>query len=422
MIMLDRKSAPAHAEINSLDLPKYSTTNLDNGLPLTILGGVTQEVLKIDIVFTASKWTEPAVGVAHFTSSMLEKGTLKLNAFQIADYFEKFGASIEIASGFDFTTLSLYTPVKNITQVFPVFIELFTQPSFPENELSILKNLFIQNLQINNEKTSYTAAKVFREQLFGKGHPYGTSVEVDDVKNISLESLKRFFEEYFTPGHAFITGNVNNSTLDFLTSQLSGVKATMLSRGLNQRYSILPGKSKVHIEKEGSTQTSLRLGKRTINKIHEDYPAILLANHILGGYFGSRLMKNIREEKGLTYGIYSSISTLKTDAYMVIGADVNKSNKELAVTEIQKELKELSQNPIPENEFKIAKNHLLGSLQLELASPFSVIEKIKNIQLNKLPDNFYSVLFAKINSIQPEELKKVATKNYQDGFIEVSVG
>jgi predicted Zn-dependent peptidase len=420
--MIDRRSAPPHAEIKSIQLPQAINISLANGFPLTILNGVSQEVIKIDVVFTASKWNEPAIGLAHLTASMLEKGTSKMNAFQIADFFERYGASVEISSGFDFTTLSLYTPAKNLTQILPLFILLFTEPEFPESELIILKNLLIQNLSINNEKTSYVASKVFRQELFGKSHPYGSTIEEDHLKKLSSDNLKEFFKTHFKPAHVFVTGNVSPSIQKIINAELSVVNATHTKVNEKKSEDINSSAHKVHIEKKDSTQTSIRIGCRTINRSHPEYPGFILLNHILGGYFGSRLMKNIREEKGLTYGIYSSINALKKDAYLVIGADVNKNNKELAILEIKNELNKLASINIDEGEFKIAKNHLLGSLQLELASPFAVIEKIKIIQFYNLPSEFYSDLFKQIHSTSPGDLTHLTKKYLTESLLEVSVG
>lgn len=420
--MIDRKSAPTHAEISSLTLPVPHYVILSNGAPLIILNGVSQAVLKIDVVFSASKWTEPISGLAHFTSAMLEKGTAKMNSFQIAEFFERYGATVEISSGFDFTTVSLYTPSQNLENVFSLFVDLFTAPSFPSDELSIVKNLFAQNLKINNEKTSYLASKIFRQKLFPTAHPYGSSVEQSDVERISINDLNLFFKSHFKPQYFFVTGNISEATQAFLSKHIGSISYTPLDIK-NNVYENLNGDSdKFHLEKSDSIQTSIRLGKRTINKTNNDYPALVLLNHILGGYFGSRLMKNIREEKGLTYGIYSSITTLKNDSYLVIGADVNKSNKDLAISEIKSEVNKLKFNIIDHNEFQIAKSHLLGSLQLELASPFSVIEKIKGIHLYNLNSNFYSDLFEKIYSLQATDLTKVASKHLDENFIEISVG
>jgi zinc protease len=178
-----------------------------------------------------------------------------------------------------------------------------------------------------------------------------------------------------------------------------------------------------HIQKPESIQSSIRLGKKTINRSNPDYPSLVLLNHILGGYFGSRLMKNIREEKGLTYGINSSIHALKNDAFLLIGTDVNKENRSLAVSEIKSEIKRLQEEDIDLAEVETAKHHLLGSLQLETANPFSVLEKIKTIRLHDLNSDFYSILFKGIQVSNPDKLTRIAQAHLNENrFFELSVG
>lgn len=419
--MLDRKTPPGHVEINSFHLPAPEITTLNNGVSLLVLRGVTQQVLKIELVFNGAKWVETKNGVSYFTAQLLEKGTTIKSAYEIADFFDRHGASVEISPGFDFVSVSLFSLAKNFTKVLPVFLELITSSVFPEDQLTLQKEIFIQSLKINNEKSSYVASKLIRQHLFGISHPYGRSVEENDVKNLVREDLLNFFHEHFSLIKAFAVGSWNEDLLNFLTSELTGFFSEQ--KNISQpTYTVSQNESSEYIQKPESIQSSLRLGKRIINRNHQDYPALVLLNHIFGGYFGSRLMKNIREEKGLTYGIYSSLNNLKNDAFFVIGADVNRANKDLAIQEINKELKLLCDNPIGIQELQTAKNHLLGSLQLEVANPFSVIDKIKTIHLYGLQEQFYSNLFKKILELNESTLQKVANDHLGNKITEVAVG
>jgi predicted Zn-dependent peptidase len=196
-------------------------------------------------------------------------------------------------------------------------------------------------------------------------------------------------------------------------------------RPVRDKKEFLPISSSTNevISKDESVQSSLRLGKRFINRTHPDYFECLLLNHILGGYFGSRLMKNIREEKGLTYGIYSSINPFRNDCLFSIGADVGKEKKDLALLEIKHELNKLIERPIDPGELSAAKNHFLGSLQLEVANPFACIDKIKNIRLNDLDDSFYKSLFTKIQASNSSGLQALTAKYFSSDELRiVSVG
>ncbi|MBL7872329.1 MAG: insulinase family protein [Cyclobacteriaceae bacterium] len=420
--MLDRKSAPQHAEIRDFQLPTPEIIPLSNGAQLVLFGDVKQEILKLEVVFKAGKWFEPRPGVSHFTAQMLERGTSSRSSYQIAEAFDQFGCSIEINAGFDFTSLSLYTLSRNISRVLPLFCELISTPSFPELELTLMKNVFRQNLKINNKKNSYLAGKAIRKNIFSSLHPYGNSIEELDVDNLTREDLVLFFNTHFSLHQIYITGSLPGSARQAILHDLGHLKAGYPAMDKIEFPTNRKSFSQI-IEMPDSVQSSLRLGKRTINRAHADYPTFVLLNHILGGYFGSRLMKNIREEKGLTYGIHSSINALKNDALFIISTDVNKENQKLAISEIKAEIIKLQENLVGLNELEITKNHLLGSIQLETANPFSIAEKIKTIRLNQLKPDFYSTLYNNIMSSNSEMIQHVA-KSYLDveSLFEASVG
>ena len=419
--MLDRKSAPEFAEIKNFILPTPEIIKLTNGVPLIHFDNVRQEVVKVELIFKAGKWFEPKSGVSQFTAQMLEKGTSKRNSFQIAEVFDQLGSSVEISPGFDFTSLSLYTLSKNLEKVLPILYEVATSPSFPPTEFGLMKDIIKQNLKINNKKNSHVAGKKIRQNIFGAQHPYGNSLEESDIDNLTREDLISFFKERFALHEIYVTGKIDIETKNRLLENFSKFHIPRADKQQNIVDNKL-NKFSEYIEMPDSVQSSLRLGKRIINRRNPDYARLVLINHILGGYFGSRLMKNIREAKGLTYGIHSSISTLKNDAFFVIGTDVNKENRELAIAEIKMEIKKLQQDLIEYEELEIAKNHLLGSLQLETANPFSVVEKTKVIRLNQLHSDFYNSLFSDIQTSTSEALIQVADYLNEENLFEVSVG
>jgi zinc protease len=420
--MLDRKLAPPFFHSHSIELPRVKKINISEGVEAICFDQVKQALIKIDVVYKAGKWFENHVGISHFTAHMLEKGTSSKNSREIADIFERFGAQIEIAPGFDYVTVSLYSLSNKLREVFPLFIEILQSPVFPAEELALLKSIFAQNLKVNNEKNSFVASKIIRKNIFGESHSYGKSIEETHLEKINTANVKEFFATYFSPYEVYITGQLESSSLNYITDYIKQI--------VNERKYLKKEDQKVtsalkdeYIEKKDSIQTSIRLGKRTINKCHEDYFNLLLLNHILGGYFGSRLMKNIREEKGLSYGIYSSLNTFLNDSFLVIGADVNKINQELTISEIRNELAKLRSEAILSQELEVAKNHLLGSIQLDIANPFSVIEKIKNIRLNQLQENHYSTLFNSVSKSSSSDLLEIAQKYFlQEELFIVRVG
>lgn len=415
--MLDRSTAPPFIKSDNFELPEFVRGDV-NGIPLFIIPEVRQDVIKIEFIFPAGKWFEPKAGVSHFTSNMLEKGTDRLNSSDLAEAFDRLGAHIEISAGYDNTAVSVYALRKNWKEAAELLVEMIQTPSFDSEELSLLRDIFLQNLKINKEKTSFVVSQLIRKNIYGN-HPYGTSLEEKDVLELTPDQLKGFHATNFRPAAIFVTTHPS-VTLEELTARFGLFVAATHDR--SARPAITPGLKNEHVAKEG-VQTSLRLGRRSLTRTDENYPDLLLFNHILGGYFGSRLMKNIREEKGLTYGIYSSINPFIHDSFFVIGADVNKENRDLALDEIRKEIKKMRTEPVGSEELEIARNHFLGSLQSEVANPFSVTDKIKNIQLNRLHKNYYPKLFKKINSLTAEDLLAVGEQQvHEDSLFVATVG
>lgn len=419
--MIDRSIAPSFTRSTDFELIKPEELTLPNGAKVFFVSGGTQSVIRVEIILKAGRWYESVWGASHFSSQLLSKGTSKKNSFEIAQIFDQYGAHFEISPGLDAVSISLYTLSKNLRPTLVLVRELLEDSTFPEKELAQSKSIYLQNLKVNNEKTSFQAAKLFRKKLFGENHPYGKELEAEDVTALTTEQLK---EHYTSLGKDFtliVSGKVDDAS-----------KQSIIETFRALSYKVVPKKeiaadtiNTLHerISKKGSIQSSIRMGRKAIARSHADYAAVLFLNHILGGYFGSRLMKNIREDKGLSYGIYSSLHTLQQDNYTVIGADVNNENLDLTFEEIRKELKRLRTELIDPEELEIARNHFIGSLQAEITTPFAHADKIKNIFLFNLPENYYQKLINTIDGIQSEELIGIAAKYLaEDSFIEVAVG
>lgn len=408
--MLERTKAPSFSQDFSFQLPQPEIIPLSNGSRIFWLKEIQQDVFKIELIFNAAKWNEPSKGISHFLALLLDKGTNSQTSQQISSLLDYHGAQLEIHPGSDYTSVSLYGLNKSLRAIFPVLIDLMTKSIFPSEELKLQKDIFIQNLRVNNKKSSFIASKLLRQNLFGKDHPYGSSLEESHAASIQTESLVSFFNSSFLLKDIYLVGNFNSKDIQWIVTQIQNVPVE--KEKANNIHQIHQGND-IRTKELGGIQATLRLGKRFLNRSDVDYPASLITNHILGGFFGSRLMKNIREEKGLTYGIYSSIQPLNKDCFLTIGADVNVDKVDLALSEIKNEIDRLIQESIVEEELLIAKNHFLGSLQLEVSNPFSAIEKIKTITLNQLNVKFYENLFASIKNFNPEELKATMEKHFQ---------
>jgi zinc protease len=419
--MLDRTQAPPFQRSSAFDLYQPEKNTLPNGVPLHLIHGGEQDVIKIELIAQAGRWVEDTPGAAYFTAQLLSKGTTRKSSFDIAQIFDRFGAHLEISPGLDFTSISLYALTRNLEPALYLLHELLTEATFPEKELAQLQSIYLQNLKVNNEKTSFLAGKLFRKSLFGANHPYGKELDEKEVTAINREQLKAHSTRFQNGLLAFAAGKIDDKSRALLDSVLATLPAK--PAGKPAPAPAQGAEASQHQQKEGSVQASIRMGKKSVLRSHPQYADVLFISHILGGYFGSRLMKNIREEKGLTYGIHASMHALMQDSYLVIGADVNKENVELTLAEIKKELRRLRDEPIDANELDTARNHFIGSLQSELTTAFAHADKIKTITLFGLDRSYYNNLIARMEQITAADIQRTAAQHFHEkDFLEVAVG
>jgi zinc protease len=419
--MLDRTLAPPFNRSTSFELIQPQKDILRGGAESYFILGGTQEVSKVEIVFPAGRWVEKAWGASYFSANLLSKGTKKKASFEIAHLLDRYGAHLEINPGLDFVSVSLYILNKNFEPAIALFLELLTESVFPQEEIDLSKSIYLQNLKVNYEKTSFQASRLVRKNLFGDVHPYGKELDEADVHQLSRDGLLHHYATFFTKGTVLVSGRVSEKNQNLIADLFSSFGYNAIIRNDFSNHDL--NYSREVLQKDGSVQASVRLAKKSVSKTHPDYIDALFLNHILGGYFGSRLMKNIREDKGLSYGISSSLHALKNDSYLVIGADVNRENLDLTFEEIGKEIKRLRTEKIGGEELDNARNHFIGGLQLEITTSFAHADKIKTIVLYNLPHSYYQNMITRIDAITPDDLMRIANQYFaEDSFVQVAVG
>ena len=419
--MIDRTIAPPFNRSTSFELIQPQNEILKGGAESYFILGGTQEVSKVEIVFAAGRWVEKAWGASYFSANLLAKGTKKKASFEIAHLLDLYGAHLEINPGLDYVSVSLYILNKNFEPAILLFLELLTESVFPQEEFDLLKSIYLQNLKVNYEKTSFQASRLVRKNLFGAVHPYGKELDEADVHQLNRDALVQHYSTFFTKGTVLVSGRVSEKNQTLIADLFSSFGHNTIARNdfSNQDLQY----SREVLQKDGSVQASVRLAKKSVSRTHPDYVDALFLNHILGGYFGSRLMKNIREEKGLSYGISSSLHALKNDSYLVIGADVNRENLDLTFDEIAKEIKRLRTEKIDGEELDIARNHFIGGLQLEITTSFAHADKIKSIVLYNLPHSYYQNMITRIDAITSDDLMRIANEYFAEvSFVQVAVG
>ena len=420
--MLDRTKAPEFRKITTIDIQKAKTIQLSNGIPIHFIDGGTQPVIKLEFMVHSGKWFESMEGASFFTARMLTEGTAKLSANEISNTFDKFGAFIDVIPGFDYINLNLYCLGKYFDQLVPLLYEMFFNASFPDRELEILKNNTIQEIKVKDQKNSIVAIKKFRDLIFGSYHPYGKSLAEEDIAKIDRDILLNHYSKIFRNNPEIIlSGSIEDGYIKTI-DQYFGREPYGLNYEANKIKPFQqPGD--LLIQKEKSAQSSIRIGKLLFNKNHPDYLKMIVVNEVLGGYFGSRLMKNIREEKGYTYGIYSRIMNFKYEGYFVIGTDVKKEFTRDTIAEINKEIAKMQQEPINDEELEMVKNQMIGAFLGEINSPFALADKFKNIYFHDLDYTFYQDFIQTINDITADEIMMLSLKYLEiDSLTSLVVG
>jgi len=425
MPVLDRKTAPSFNQVSTIEFLTPKTTHLDNGIVVHSLAGGSQEILKIDFIFNAGVWHQDGPLIAKAANSLMKEGSKNFSAHEIAEGIDQYGAFLQNEVNYDNATITIYTLSKYLPQVLNYVQDILLNPKFDEHEFSTYKNNSLERFKINQEKVSFLARNEFMKQLFGDNSPYGRIATTDNFKNLSLTDIKDFYSYFYNLGNCEIiaSGNVTNNTINDLNKIFGSQKIKNTTLSKKDSSTNEPNDQKIYIEKEGALQSAIRIGKLMPNKLHPDYYKLQILSTILGGYFGSRLMRNIREDKGYTYGVGCGLLSLKNGGYFFISTEVGADVTEDALKEIYKEVQILQTEDIPTDELALVKNYLLGNLLKSCDGPFKMAALFENVHYYGLDYDFYNNYIATIKNITAEELKATAVKYFNiDSLTEIVAG
>lgn len=420
--MLDRITPPPASKIDTIDLQQAVTYTLDNGAKLHVIEAMDHPIIRMEVIFQAGNWYESTVGTSYFGTKLLTEGTTRRSSNDISNIIDQYGASLKPDTGLDQVELQLTTLSEYFNNLCPLLRELTFDSNFPEEELDTAKNIRIQEIRTDSQKTSVVASKAIRKLLFGPGHPYGRSLTESDISGLEVAQVANFHQQVMTNNYEVVmTGRIEDSHRKII-NQLFGQKPLDIKSN-STFYPIDGGLERQVIRKEGALQSSIRFGMIWPKKNHPDYIGLKVLSEILGGYFGSRLMMNIREDKGYTYGIFSHVFALRHESFFLIGTDVVKEFTHQTIEEIYKELHRLRTELVPTEELETVRNYMVGSFLSDISTPFSLAEKFKSVHGYGLGYEYYDNYLETINTITPGRLMELAnTYLQQDQLTEVICG
>jgi len=423
--MPDRKHAPKIVDAVNFDLHLKPTDKftLDNGIAVYTINAGAEEVLSFEWVFFAGNSYEEQNLVAASANFLLRNGTSKRTAFQINEHFEYYGAYLNRACYNETATISLHCLAKHVNELMPVVRELISDSVLPQDELDIYKQNMKQRLAVSLKKSDFVASRLIDVYLFGKDHPYGKFSSVEEFDVLNRNQLLEFYKKYYQQGKLvlFVAGKLPanlpallNKYFGDLPNHATATPVTSVTPAAEKKFRI--------INDADGVQGSIRIARPFPNRHHPDFMKVMMLNTLFGGFFGSRLMSNIREDKGYTYGIHSYLLNHMHDSAWMISTEAGKDVCEATITEVYKEMKELREELVDDEELLLVRNYMMGGILGDLDGPFQIIARWKNIVLNNLSEQYFYDSINTIKTISAEELQQLAQKYLQpEDFYELVV-
>jgi predicted Zn-dependent peptidase len=356
----------------------------------------------------------------------MKSGTGKYKAKEINEHIDYYGAYLNRNAYHENATYTLHCLTKQFEHLLPVLQDVILDPVFPEEELGIYQQNMKQKLAVNLQKCDFVANRFIDKYLFGDFHPYGRVSSMSAYDALQTEGLKAFYKKHYTYNNCkiFVAGKIPHNLAALLNQYFGSSQWNGESNLVKLDLPIQPAEEKKFrvFNDENGVQGAVRVARHFPNRYHPDFPKMLVLNTILGGYFGSRLMSNIREEKGYTYGIYSQLYNFRQTSAINIQTEAGRDVCEATIEEIYKELSLLQNEAVPQEELSLVKNYMIGSMLGDLDGAFQVIQRWKNLILNDLDENYFYNNVQVIKSITSEELQQLAKQYFTPGdFYELVV-
>ena len=422
--MLNRTLAPDSKDVNNINLITPGHTALPNGCQVYWFNSGDQELVRIEWIFSNQRFdaAKPLLNMA--VNAMITEGTSKMTGSQIADAIDYYGAFLQAEYGYDQSEVVLYSLNRHLGNTLPVILDVLTDSQFPQNELDTFIRNQQQKLQVSLQKNDILARRAFNKAVYGNTI-YGLGAQATDYQQLQRADMLAHFKQMYQPANCtlIISGKVTDDTLQQIIGTFTGWQNNSEPADATQPPVAPLTERFFFTEKPDALQSAIRMGLPMVNRSHPDFPGLQVLNTLLGGYFGSRLMANIREDKGYTYGIGSGISSLKNAGAFFIATEVGADVCRIAVAEIEKEVNLLKTDLISEEELSLVRNYMLGSILGSLENVFSHADKFKTVYFAGLGLDYYERYTQVIKTITAEELQALANKywNFEE-FYKVIVG
>lgn len=414
---LNRKAAPPIKEPVDFEvkLPPYEKHILSNGVEVYVLNMGTEDTLMINWVFLAGNWYEKKKVVASAANFLLKNGTSQKSAFQLNEHFEYYGSFLNRACYSETADITLHCLNKHTSELLPVVAEMISDAVYPEEELAIYSQNSQQRLKVGLQKNDFVAGRLIDAYLFGENHPYGKYNNLEDYSALNRNDLVEFYNEYYKNGRCviFAAGKIPANFLNELEQHFG--KLPLRAHTVKESEIVHPLEPTVQkkytiTNDPDGVQAAIRIVRPFPNRHHPDFQKVMVLNNVFGGFFGSRLSSNIREDKGYTYGIYSYLLNQVKESGWMISTEAGREVSDATIEEVYKEMKLLREELVDDEELQMIRNFMIGTVLGDLDGPFQVIARWKSLLLNGLDENYFYNGIETIRTVKAEELKELAEK------------
>lgn len=410
---MNRKIQPEIQTLKDFRILPPVRTTLPNGIPLTVINAGEQDVVRMDILFGGGRWQQSQKLQALFTNRMLREGTKKYTAATIAGKLDYYGSWLELSSSSDYAYITVYSLNKYVAETLEVVESMIKEPLFPEKELHTILDTNIQQYLVNTSKVDFLAHRRLLQSLYGEQHPCGKVVVEEDYHAITPEVLRNFYERYYHSGNCsiFLSGKVTEDIIRRVKDTFGSPfgQYQLQTSKLNFPYIAVPEK-RIFTEREDAMQSAVKMGYTTITREHPDYLKLRVLMTVFGGYFGSRLMSNIREEKGYTYGISAGIMFYPDSGLLIVSTETDNEYVEPLIQEVYHEIDRLHQEVVPVEELSMVRNYMLGEMCRSYESAFSLSDAWIFIATSGLGDDYFSRSLQAVQEVTPAELQDLAQR------------
>ena len=417
---VSRKLFPKNSPIVNFEINTPEQFILKSGIPVFFYNYNYLKLVKFTILNNFNPFeNDPCVN--YFVKKMLLEGCEKHNHTEIADIIDFYGADINITATTDANIISFTVLREYFNDIFNLLCEILKELLFNEDRLEYIKDKKIQELKIENTKNKTIAYKTFKKELFGNRN-YGYSLNEEDIKKVTTCNLKSHYSQFWLNNtQIFITGDIDEKLLKDIDKNIPDSLNFSNDNFFNNKIESVISSKIININKQDSEQVSMCLGHALPN--NEDSKKLWCTVAFLGGYFGSRLMKNIRERNGYTYGISAQIVNYRYVKYLLIKTSAKKEFKEAIIEEIRKEITLLQNEKISEEELNGFKQYFLGNMLATFSNVFSDMVHSVTVKMLNFEEDYYQKLFETIKNISGEEINHIAKKYLNpEKFVQVFIG